>query len=1240
MLDVNHNGKVARLTSQDAQIILQPRLAQSHYHLGQVFAKQEQWEKAIASYRQALQIEARSEVYLSLAAALVRNGKNVEAIECYQKAIEQQPNLGKAHHDLGDLLQKQGRLEEAISAYEKAIEFEPGFSWSHNNLGDVLRDLERWEEASTAYKKALELNPNFAWSHYNLAEAQQHQEHWQEAEASYRQALELDSSLVWAYSYLGDVLCHQERWSEAIESYEKAIELEPNINVSVYQNLSEALEKVKQLETLQYRTPEGSENLEIDREDREISQNHKKMILKQPKIILFTAYYKAKHAIRQEELIYCLKKNIQCDAIDKIVLIIDDDHVPEVKSPKIEIVNLLERPTYLDWVELTQERDDNILSILANTDIYFDDSILNLKEIFANNSQAFVALSRYDKEGDRQKLHQNPHWSQDVWVISSQYQFTESLKKSLNFSLGVPRCDNKIAYLFTIHGTRVYNPCHQIKTVHVQESQLRAYSKYGDTSIVGGTAWVYPSVLIDEPSKIKIDFWTLNSSNVTGVQINKTWDSLKISQQNPAKNSETHQEETPKDKIKKNILAFDSDWQYPAITEKHAYEMAKRFLTGDHYQTNVIYFAFPWATLIDKSLHGQDLEEAERLREKLFDFQKELKKYQRVITVCQHVRMLEFESLFDEVGITDIFWSHTIKEQQVLPTYPNISLHPFPLYPVQAMDVQATDIEKKYLYSFVGARATKSYMTDLRNKIIDYLSGDDRGTIVARERWHYNKIVYDGQILKKAKESDTLVDRSASEEFKQVMQQSVFALCPSGSGPNSIRLWEAIGFGVIPVILSDTYLPPGDLTLWYEATVICPETVEDIKALPERLAQIQQNSELLHKKRHALKKLWSKYGPDCFVYDIAQLFFQYALGEIKAIRKNPETPALSNTVIKTSETTSKLPPATPKKKASTKVITKENFKPSYTWPNPKFPFRLYYDSPQCRIFIIENIQHNWNWMAQCHERFRKTDFFFVMTGWYQSPDFAEEAETIFSILNLDKTQFFFLYNSPQEMENFAQKGFLGDVINQNAWIDEKTVTLNVNPEKIYDAIYVDFDKKYKRPQLAERVSKLALVSLSNPGTVIPEALPHQYINQHQLSRDEIYEKMHQSYCGLILSPEEGACSTLGEYLLCGIPVITTPSLGGRDIWCDDYNSMICEPTPDAVFSAVERFLQNPPDAKQIRRMYIEKAQEHKAKFIRAIADVFKHFGVIDIEPASYFHQNFYHRMRNSENINFVNNLFQ
>ncbi len=320
--------------------------------------------------------------------------------------------------------------------------------------------------------------------------------------------------------------------------------------------------------------------------------------------------------------------------------------------------------------------------------------------------------------------------------------------------------------------------------------------------------------------------------------------------------------------------------------------------------------------------------------------------------------------------------------------------------------------------------------------------------------------------------------------------------------------------------------------------------------------------------------------------------------------------------------------------SESKNLSKYDFKPSYTWPDPRLPFRVYYDSFKCRIFIIENIQHNWKWMSEWHEHFRKTDFFLVYCGWYHSPSFAQEAETIFSVLNLDKTQFFFMYNSPLEMQNFAAKGFHGDVINHNAWLDENLAMRPLNLDKIYDAIYVGRRSAFKRHMLASKVSRLALVAGRNHGNAVSEIPSYKYLNAQLLSPEQVCQKINQAHCGLILSEVEGACFASGEYLLCGLPVVSTPSKGGRDVWYNEYNSIVCEPTPDAIALAVEEFVRNPRDRHRIRQSHLEQAQLYRAKFINLLADVFKRFAVVDVDPVNYFQANFFHKLRKSHRPDF------
>ncbi|MBL4919359.1 exostosin domain-containing protein [Szabonella alba] len=326
------------------------------------------------------------------------------------------------------------------------------------------------------------------------------------------------------------------------------------------------------------------------------------------------------------------------------------------------------------------------------------------------------------------------------------------------------------------------------------------------------------------------------------------------------------------------LIALDLDWQFPAITEQHAF---RRLAAGQGRGQGGQYIAYPWATLIDKI--QKNTPDADLHLDRFEQFCALLPEGGRKITVCQHIHGRKLTDLFRQAGITDVFWSHATPEDAAASAAgageDDLRIHPFPLYPVQVPaalpeagpDADATP--RPYLFSFIGARANQYYLTEARNWILDLLKDDPRGLILGRDSWHYQKVVYELQIKGAATQDDApaLVDVSASDQFRASLLQSTFSLCPAGSGPNSIRLWESLGAGAIPVILADSWAPPGDRRLWDMAAVFCRETPEDIRALPDRLAALAADPVRLAQMRHAMRQLWLLYGPDAFVTDIEAL---------------------------------------------------------------------------------------------------------------------------------------------------------------------------------------------------------------------------------------------------------------------------------------------------------------------------------------------------------------------------------
>lgn len=314
-------------------------------------------------------------------------------------------------------------------------------------------------------------------------------------------------------------------------------------------------------------------------------------------------------------------------------------------------------------------------------------------------------------------------------------------------------------------------------------------------------------------------------------------------------------------------------------------------------------------------------------------------------------------------------------------------------------------------------------------------------------------------------------------------------------------------------------------------------------------------------------------------------------------------------------------------------MEEQEFKSCYIWPNPAFPFRVFYSDKNIRVFIIENLGHNFEWLKRIKKYIKKTDYFFVIVGCFYSEHLVIEGLRMIENLSLDIRQFRIMYNDNKDKLTFDKHGFYGEIINQNGFINEN-IMKPIKKNKDFNAIYVARLITLKRHELAAQVSNLALVAGDSMGTALSTYIPpHIYLNDHHASPQEVCELINRSYCGLILSEVEGASFVSSEYLLCGIPVVSTTSLGGRDFWYDEYNSLVVEPLPEAVRDAVEFFVSNPRDPEIIRNNHIKLATEQKEKFISMFRDILSDNGIDYIDPSKYFFANYFHKMRVSYDVN-------
>ena len=241
-------------------------------------------------------------------------------------------------------------------------------------------------------------------------------------------------------------------------------------------------------------------------------------------MILTIPFYTPNNKLRNKELISVLKKNIKKSFVKKIILLIDDNTFENEKliSPKINIIRLNKRPTYADWLRETKKKiNQSDYHVIANADIELKDDFEDLISHELIIEKTFLLISRYNLiSNKKEKLERNAHDNQDVWCLKSKDldKINKSHLSSLNIPLGIPRCDNKIAYEFWLRDWKLINPCLRIKTIHHQKSGIRNY-KNDDTSILGNVAFVLPSHGVAKESKVSLNIVTLSNNAPISIQI-------------------------------------------------------------------------------------------------------------------------------------------------------------------------------------------------------------------------------------------------------------------------------------------------------------------------------------------------------------------------------------------------------------------------------------------------------------------------------------------------------------------------------------------------------------------------------------------------------------------------------------------------------------------------------------------------------------------------------------------------
>jgi hypothetical protein len=138
--------------------------------------------------------------------------------------------------------------------------------------------------------------------------------------------------------------------------------------------------------------------------------------------------------------------------------------------------------------------------MITNADIFLYECDNRLIETININKIAY-ALTRYEYNMSCPLINEY-QGSHDCYIFNSKFIDDKIINEHTNFSQNLPGIESHIIKNFCDNGFKVYNPCRQIKIIHLHKTQLRNHGEWiglhnsGDHNYHMKNCWYVPPIYI------------------------------------------------------------------------------------------------------------------------------------------------------------------------------------------------------------------------------------------------------------------------------------------------------------------------------------------------------------------------------------------------------------------------------------------------------------------------------------------------------------------------------------------------------------------------------------------------------------------------------------------------------------------------------------------------------------------------------------------------------------------------
>lgn len=220
--------------------------ARAWFSVGYLFHTKEMWEKAIAAYDKAIDLNQDGRAYNNRGAAQLELGRYQAAIDDFAEAIRLQPDFADAYYNQGNAWLALNEFNLAVSCFDEAIHLKPDCV-AYNQRGIAKSKLSQYKTALNDFDKAIELKPDEAGPFSNRGVVKFELGEHEAAFADFDWAIQLQPDLVDTYYNQGLARLHLGKHSDAVSSFDEVIRLQPDVT-GAYLTRGEAKVGLDQIE--------------------------------------------------------------------------------------------------------------------------------------------------------------------------------------------------------------------------------------------------------------------------------------------------------------------------------------------------------------------------------------------------------------------------------------------------------------------------------------------------------------------------------------------------------------------------------------------------------------------------------------------------------------------------------------------------------------------------------------------------------------------------------------------------------------------------------------------------------------------------------------------------------------------------------------------------------------------------------------------------------------------------------